>query len=303
MRTSRIALSPDDFRRGLSNFASGVTVVTTRDEWPAGRAGLTASAFTSVSLVPPLILVRVAQNAQSYPALRDSKGSRSISWADGQEGISTPLRVLRQGTSAGEVRRHPPPGRHPGFPLLEGALAHLECPDCPRVPRRRSHDLRRAGRGGAAEGDPAVRATALLPRGAHGRTLAAGLLMSGGLTHPLSRPPVDDEIKAAVLEAVDSRQYILGPECQRASSRSSRATTGSSHAGPHQQRDRRRSGWCCAALEVKAGRRGPRALAHRASPPSRRCFARRDAGLRRRRRRHVHRSTSARREPRRWSAA
>lgn len=31
---------------------------------------------------------------------------------------------------------------------------------------------------------------------------------------PLSRPPVDGEIKAAVLAAVDSRQYILGPECR-----------------------------------------------------------------------------------------
>lgn len=31
---------------------------------------------------------------------------------------------------------------------------------------------------------------------------------------PLSRPPVDDEIKQAVLAAIDSRRYILGPECQ-----------------------------------------------------------------------------------------
>lgn len=30
---------------------------------------------------------------------------------------------------------------------------------------------------------------------------------------PLSRPPVDDEIKQAVLAAIDSRRYILGPEC------------------------------------------------------------------------------------------
>jgi dTDP-4-amino-4,6-dideoxygalactose transaminase len=30
---------------------------------------------------------------------------------------------------------------------------------------------------------------------------------------PLSRPPVDDEIRRAVLAAVDSRQYILGPQC------------------------------------------------------------------------------------------
>ena len=31
---------------------------------------------------------------------------------------------------------------------------------------------------------------------------------------PLSRPPVDDEIRAAVLAALDSRQWILGPECR-----------------------------------------------------------------------------------------
>jgi len=31
---------------------------------------------------------------------------------------------------------------------------------------------------------------------------------------PLSRPPVDDEIKAAVVAAIDSRQYILGPQCR-----------------------------------------------------------------------------------------
>jgi dTDP-4-amino-4,6-dideoxygalactose transaminase len=31
---------------------------------------------------------------------------------------------------------------------------------------------------------------------------------------PLSRPPVDDELKQAVLGAIDSRQYILGPECK-----------------------------------------------------------------------------------------
>lgn len=31
---------------------------------------------------------------------------------------------------------------------------------------------------------------------------------------PLSRPPVDDEIRRAVLAAVDARQYILGPECR-----------------------------------------------------------------------------------------
>jgi dTDP-4-amino-4,6-dideoxygalactose transaminase len=34
------------------------------------------------------------------------------------------------------------------------------------------------------------------------------------MTIPLSRPPVDDEIRQAVLAAIDARQYILGPECK-----------------------------------------------------------------------------------------
>ncbi|MEK7362902.1 MAG: DegT/DnrJ/EryC1/StrS family aminotransferase [candidate division NC10 bacterium] len=34
------------------------------------------------------------------------------------------------------------------------------------------------------------------------------------MTIPLSRPPVDDEIKGAALAAIESRQYILGPECR-----------------------------------------------------------------------------------------
>ncbi|MFI5327557.1 MAG: DegT/DnrJ/EryC1/StrS family aminotransferase [Candidatus Rokuibacteriota bacterium] len=46
---------------------------------------------------------------------------------------------------------------------------------------------------------------------------------------PLSRPPVDDEIKAAVLAAIDSRQYILGPE-SRAFEEEFARYTGSKHA-------------------------------------------------------------------------
>jgi len=46
---------------------------------------------------------------------------------------------------------------------------------------------------------------------------------------PLSRPPLDDEIKAAVLAAIDSRQYILGPECTAFEEEFARYT-GSRHA-------------------------------------------------------------------------
>ena len=46
---------------------------------------------------------------------------------------------------------------------------------------------------------------------------------------PLSRPPVDDEIKQAVITAVESGQYILGPEC-KAFEREFAAYNGARHA-------------------------------------------------------------------------
>jgi dTDP-4-amino-4,6-dideoxygalactose transaminase len=49
------------------------------------------------------------------------------------------------------------------------------------------------------------------------------------VTIPLSRPPVDDEVKQAVLAAIESRQYILGPQC-RALETELAAQTGVRHA-------------------------------------------------------------------------
>ena len=46
---------------------------------------------------------------------------------------------------------------------------------------------------------------------------------------PLSRPPVDDEIRQAVLAAIDSRQYILGPQCRELEAELARHT-GTKHA-------------------------------------------------------------------------
>ena len=46
---------------------------------------------------------------------------------------------------------------------------------------------------------------------------------------PLSRPPIDDEIKQAVLSAIDSRQYILGPQCREFETELARYT-GTRHA-------------------------------------------------------------------------
>lgn len=60
-----------DFRRVLGAFATGVTIVTTRAD--DKMHGLTANAFCSVSLAPPLVLVCVSKNAQSHEFIAQGK--------------------------------------------------------------------------------------------------------------------------------------------------------------------------------------------------------------------------------------
>lgn len=60
-----------EFRNALSRFASGVSVVTMRDT--DGRfQGITVSAFCSLSLNPPLILVCIENTTASHVALKRS---------------------------------------------------------------------------------------------------------------------------------------------------------------------------------------------------------------------------------------
>ena len=117
-----MGITPDEFRHVLSHFATGVTVVTT---WDAdGRpTGLTASAFTSVSLEPPLILVCVDHNAQSYPALRASGRFAVNIMAAEHEAVSRRFASTSTDKFDGLTYR---PGAL-GLPLLPEALAHLEC--------------------------------------------------------------------------------------------------------------------------------------------------------------------------------
>ncbi|MCH8225399.1 MAG: flavin reductase family protein [Chloroflexi bacterium] len=55
----------DAFRTAMSQFATGVTVITTRDEQGEPHA-MTANAFTSVCLDPPTVLVSVAHSTHTF---------------------------------------------------------------------------------------------------------------------------------------------------------------------------------------------------------------------------------------------
>jgi flavin reductase (DIM6/NTAB) family NADH-FMN oxidoreductase RutF len=59
-----MSIDSDLFRQVMSQFATGVTIVTTRDGEEVH--GLTANSFCSVSLEPPLVLVCVDKSAHSH---------------------------------------------------------------------------------------------------------------------------------------------------------------------------------------------------------------------------------------------
>ena len=61
-------ISEQLFKQAMSRFASGVTVITTYDD-AKQTVGMTASAFISVSLNPPLILESIAKTAQMHQRL------------------------------------------------------------------------------------------------------------------------------------------------------------------------------------------------------------------------------------------
>jgi flavin reductase (DIM6/NTAB) family NADH-FMN oxidoreductase RutF len=115
-------VGPDDFRRILGHFATGVTVVTTCDA-ESRPSGLTASAFASLSLDPPLVLVCVDHKSQTYPALRE-RGRFAVNvLTTHQEALSRRFASTRLDKFDGVAHRLSPLG----LPLLDDALAHIEC--------------------------------------------------------------------------------------------------------------------------------------------------------------------------------
>lgn len=111
-----------EFRRILSHFPTGVTVVTTVG--PDGAPyGLTATAFTSVSLDPPLVLVCIDKRAESHPHFHTSRLFAVNFLRTGHEHLSRHFAV-----SGGDKFQNLTYARGvTGAPVLAEALGHLEC--------------------------------------------------------------------------------------------------------------------------------------------------------------------------------
>lgn len=107
-----------NLRHVMGRFATGVTVVTTihRDT----IHGMTANAFLSVSLRPPLVLVSLGRCRMSEMLPLTGRYGVSV-LAHDQEQFAAHFAAQR-------IAPEPPTFVwHEGLPLLEGALAHLAC--------------------------------------------------------------------------------------------------------------------------------------------------------------------------------
>lgn len=109
------------FRQALGYFASGVTVITTAHE--GQPYGMTVSSFASLSLKPPLVLICIDTTVKCHDAIAASGRFAVNILSKQQEHLSRRFATrdidkfvgvaLRDGTL--------------GVPLLEGALASIEC--------------------------------------------------------------------------------------------------------------------------------------------------------------------------------
>jgi len=116
-------LDPGTFRQALGAFASGVTIITALDPASGQPAGVTVSAFASLSLHPPLVLFCLGSTGSCVGAIERAGRCGINILADGQRDLS--------GRFAGPIDSrwtNQPWQKLPGgAPALPGCLVTLDC--------------------------------------------------------------------------------------------------------------------------------------------------------------------------------
>jgi len=113
----RMTVTPADFKQTLGRFLSGVTVVSV--EVDGEVHGMTASAFLSVSLDPPLVLVSVARTARMHALLAAASRFGVTLLSSAQQDLSNHF--------AGYGAAMPVWDRSVAPPVLANGLGWLSC--------------------------------------------------------------------------------------------------------------------------------------------------------------------------------
>jgi len=120
--TADAPISSRQFRNALGAFATGVTIVTTRNR-SGEDIGLTANSFNSVSLQPPMVLWSLAKSSYSLPAFLESGYFAVHVLSSSQEDLSLTFATLGADKFAGLTLER---GKN-GIPLLAGCSARFQC--------------------------------------------------------------------------------------------------------------------------------------------------------------------------------
>ena len=116
-------VSEEQFKAALGCLASGVTIVTTVDEG-GNPVGLTVTAFTSVSLKPPLVLVCIDRGANTHAWFALQSRFVVNILGETQDRISSLFASKSVQNRFAEIAFKPNKHR---IPVIDGCLATLEC--------------------------------------------------------------------------------------------------------------------------------------------------------------------------------
>ena len=130
-------MDPLVFRQVIGHFASGVTIITTRER--STNYGLTASAVTSLTLEPPMLLVCINKNTGTQAAISRTRVFAVNILDEGQADLAYKFAKPQFDKFQGVEFSY---GIF-GEPLLTGALAQIEC----RVAADVAREGERAGGG------------------------------------------------------------------------------------------------------------------------------------------------------------
>jgi len=115
--------SPEELRQALRQFASGVTVVTA--EHDGELHGITVSAFTSISIEPPVIMVAINTASSIIGSILDSEHFAVHILSAEQQELST--RFAASLPSEEKYRELHVEAGPTGAPTIDGVLALIEC--------------------------------------------------------------------------------------------------------------------------------------------------------------------------------
>ncbi len=119
-----MAVTSDDFKKALQQWASGVAVVATHSA-KFGTQGMTVTAFASVSMTPPQVLVCINESADTGEGIKESTRFSVNVLSDQQQEVSN---HFAGGLSQQErfEKTDWTPGVQ-GVPLLSDTIVSLDC--------------------------------------------------------------------------------------------------------------------------------------------------------------------------------